>query len=142
MPRIKANPEEIEPVIAGDGVSGRSHSAAHVSDALRSSLWSARPWLVSLVALALCSFAFLLGWAAHSVSIGGGGVGTSSVAPPFVIGAPHSRSLLTSDAVAWRLTNRNHSINVAAVVPGVAHEALLAAKVAAPSTRGTRMPLP
>ena len=53
MPRIKANPEEIEPVIAGDGVSGRSHSAAHASDALRSSLWSARPWLVSLVALTL-----------------------------------------------------------------------------------------
>ena len=123
MPKHKANPEEIEPVIAGDEEFRTSAHAA--GDA--PFIWYRRPWLMSLFVLALCSFTFVLGWEAHSV----GNVRAPLLTQPVVIGAPPSRSLLTSNGVAWRLSNRNESINVAATLPGVAHEALLAAKVLA-----------
>ena len=78
-----------------------------------------------VVVLLLCTL--ILGWSALSARRGASPVvlATAALGP---LGAPRMRSLLSADGVGWRVRNANDSIDVPATVPGVVHEALLAAR--------------
>ena len=92
-----------------------------------------------LCPLAACVFgaclplAALLATSSHAPELEPAAITSAGVKkiPPLAVSRPHVRSLLSAAGVVWRLSGASprRIIDVVAVVPGVAHEALLAAGV-------------
>ena len=123
-----ANGEDLELVAASDDGIDANPARKPTRARERRSIFDT--WCAALIIAATASGALTLGWKLRDTS--GLCTAANHIRTPVTwrLGAPYTRSLLSADGLAsWRLRNSNSSIDIPQLVPGVAHEALLASGI-------------